>query len=224
MAKYRLGVMGTFANKVGIVVGRKWRNHDVMSAYQPKVFNPNTKKQVEQRQRFGAASTLARGMKLGLAYGFAGVAAGTKSPARSRFVQANIKAVEFTFPDAIDIDYTMVKVSEGSHMNATYGTPKSTEPLQIDLTFSMPVVEGFSRADDNVFMVAYNPADGNCVIANGRASSGSLSVMVPNSWNGETVHVYAFVVGAEAGSGQFVRPTDPAQVSETHYCGSVSIN
>ena len=108
MAKYRLGVMGTFANKVGIVVGRKWRNLDVMSAYQPKVFNPKTKKQVEQRQRFGAASKLARGMKLGLAYGFAGVAAGTKSPARSRFVQANIKAIEFSYPDTTEIDYTMV--------------------------------------------------------------------------------------------------------------------
>lgn len=224
MAKYRLGVMGTFENKVGIVVGRKWRNLDVMSAYQPKVFNPNTKRQVEQRQRFGAASTLARGMKLGLAYGFAGVAAGTKSPARSRFVQANIKAVEFTFPDTIDIDYTMVKLADGSHMNATYGTPKSTEPLQIDLTYSMPMVEGFSKDDDNVFMVAYNPADGNCVIASARAAAGSLSVMVPNSWNGETVHVYAFVVGAEAGSGQYARPTDPAQVSESFYCGSVSVS
>lgn len=224
MAKYRLGVMGTFSNKVGIVVGRKWRNLDVMSAYQPKVFNPNTKKQVEQRQRFGAASTLARGMKLGLAYGFAGVAAGTKSPARSRFVQANIPAIEFTWPDTIDIDYTMVKLSDGSHMNATYGTPSSTEPLEIKLTYSMPIVEGFSKEDDNVFMVAYNPADGNCVIANARANAGSVEVTVPNSWNGETVHVYAFVVGAEAGSGQYARPTDSAQVSETHYCGSVSIS
>lgn len=216
--------MGTFSNKVGIVVGRKWRNLDVMSAYQPKVFNPNTKKQVEQRQRFGAASTLARGMKLGLAYGFAGVAAGTKSPARSRFVQANIPAIEFTWPDTIDIDYTMVKVSDGSHMNATYGTPSSTEPLQIDLTYSMSYVEGFSSEDDNVFLVAYNPADGNCVIAHEKANAGSLSVIVPNNWNGETVHVYAFVVGADAGRGLTVRPTDPAQVSETHYCGSVSIS
>lgn len=224
MAKYRLGVMGTFSNKVGIVVGRKWRNLDVMSAYQSKVFNPNTKKQVEQRQRFGTASTLARGMKLGLAYGFAGVAAGTKSPARSRFVQANIKAVEFTWPDTIDIDYTRVKVSDGSHMNATYGTPSSTEPLQIDLTYSMSYVEGFSKEDDNVFLVAYNPAAGNCVIAHARANAGSINVIVPNSWNGETVHVYAFVVGAEAGTGQLIRPTDPAQVSETHYCGSVSIS
>ena len=224
MAKYRLGVMGTFENKVGIVVGRKWRNLDIMSAYQPKVFNPNTKRQVEQRQRFGAASKLARGMKLGLVYGFAGVAAGTKSPARSRFVQANIPAVEFTWPDIIDIDYTMVKVSDGSHMNATYGTPASTEPLQINLTYSMPIVEGFSKEDDNVFMVAYNPADGNCVIAHERANAGSISVIVPNSWNGETVHVYTFVVGAEAGTGQLIRPTDPAQVSETHYCGSVSIS
>lgn len=224
MAKYRLGVMGTFSNKVGIVVGRKWRNLDVMSAYQPKVSNPNTNKQVEQRQRFGATSTLARGMKLGLAYGFAGVAAGTKSPARSRFVQANISAVEFTFPDTIDIDYSRVKLSEGSHMNATFGTPTSTEPQEIKLTYSMPIIEGFSRADDNVFVVAYNPADGNCVIASERASAGSFSIQVPNSWDGETVHVYGFVIGSEAGSGTSVRATDATQVSETHYCGSVSIS
>ena len=224
MAKYRLGVMGTFANKVGIVVGRKWRNLDVMSAYQPKVFNPRTKKQVEQRQLFGAASKLARGMKLGLAYGFAGVAAGTKSPARSRFVKANIKAIEFSYPDTIDIDYSMVKVSDGSHMNASYGTPTSNEPQQIKLSYSMSIIEGFSTKDDNIFVVAYNPADGNCVIGNARANATSIDITVPESWNGETVHVYAFVIGAEAGSGQYARPTDPAQVSETHYCGSVSIS
>lgn len=224
MAKYRLGVMGTFSNKVGIVVGRKWRNLDVMSAYQPKVFNPNTKKQMEQRQRFGAASTLARGMKLGLAYGFAGVAAGTKSPARSRFVQANIPAIEFTWPDTIDIDYAMVKVSDGSHLNATFGTPASTEPLRIKLSFSMSMVSGFSTDDDNVFVLAYNPADGTCVLQSARAAAGSIDMEVPNSWNGETVHVYGFVVGADAGSGQYARPTDPTQVSESHYCGIVSIS
>lgn len=224
MAKYRLGVMGTFENKVGIVVGRKWRNLDVMSAYQPKVFNPNTKKQVEQRKRFGATSALARGMKLGLAYGFAGVAAGTKSPARSRFVQANIPAVEFTWPDTIDIDYSVVKVSAGSHMNATYGTPDSTEPLKIKMTCSLPVVEGFSTEDDNVVVVAYNPADRNCVIGSNRANAGSVTINVPDSWNGETVHVYGFVIGSEAGSFPTARPTDATQVSETHYCGSVSIS
>lgn len=216
--------MGTFSNKVGIVVGRKWRNLDVMSAYQPKVFNPNTKKQVEQRQRFGAASTLARGMKLGLAYGFAGVAAGTKSPARSRFVQANIPAIEFTWPDTIDIDYAMVKVSDGSHMNATYGTPTSTEPLTINMSFTLPIVDGFSTDDDNVFVVAYNPADGNCVMRASRANSGSIALGVPSSWNGEDVHIYAFVIGAEAGNEEHARPTDPTQVSETHYCGKVSIS
>ena len=216
--------MGTFSNKVGIVVGRKWRNLDVMSAYQPKVANPNTKKQVQQRQRFGAASTLARGMKLGLAYGFAGVAAGTKSPARSRFVQANIPAVEFTWPDTIDIDYSMVKMSDGSHLNATYGSPTSTHPQQIDLTFSYPIISGFSAENDNVVAVAYNPADSNCMIAFQSADGGSMSLNVPTSWNGETVHVYAFVIGAEAGDGQNARPTDPTQVSESHYCGSVSIS
>lgn len=224
MAKYRLGVMGTFSNKVGIVVGRKWRNLDVMSAYQPKVFNPNTRKQVEQRQRFGAASTLARGMKLGLAYGFAGVAAGTKSPARSRFVQANIKAVEFTFPDTIDIDYTMVKVSSGSHMNASYSAPTCINPLEIEQNFTLPIVEGFSSQDDNVFVVAYNPNDGNCVLGSAKASAAKVTITVPASWNGETVNVYAFVVGAEAGSGMSARPSDATQVSETYYCGSVEIS
>lgn len=224
MAKYRLGVMGTFENKVGIVVGRKWRNLDVMSAYQPKVFNPKTKKQVEQRMRFGAASTLARGMKLGLAYGFAGVAAGTKSPARSRFVQANIPAVDFAWPDTIDIDYTMVKVSDGSHINASFRTPTSTEPLVVDMDFTLPMVEGFSNEDDSVFVVAYNPVDNNCVFNSVRGNAGTVRISVPSSWNGETVHVYGFVIGSEAGLGQYARPTDPSQVSETHYCGSVNIS
>lgn len=223
MAKYRLGVMGTFENKVGIVVGRKWRNLDVMSAYQPKVFNPNTKKQVEQRQRFGAASKLARGMKLGLAYGFAGVAAGTKSPARSRFVQANLPAIEFTWPDTIDIDYTMVKVSEGSHMNAEFQAPTSTDPLEVVVSYSLPAVEGFSNEDDNVCVVVYNPTDGNCVFASARANALSVNVAVPASWNGESVHVYGFVIASEAGSGTYARPTDPTQVSETYYCGSVTV-
>jgi hypothetical protein len=38
------------------------------------------------------------------------------------------------------------------------------------------------------------------------------------------VHVYGFVIGSEAGSGTTARPTDATQVSETHYCGSVSIS
>lgn len=224
MAKYRLGVMGAFENKVGIVVGRKWRNLDVMSAYQPKVSNPRTRKQMDQRMRFGAASKLAAGMKLGLAYGFAGAAAGTKSPARSRFVQANIPAVEYTYPDTVDIDYSMVKVSDGSHMNATYGTPTSDEPLTIEVTVSLPIITGFSSEDDTIFGVAYNPADGNCIIAFERAATGKLTFTAPASWNGERVHVYAFVIGTEAGMGYGARPTDPTQVSETHYCGSVEIS
>jgi hypothetical protein len=118
----------------------------------------------------------------------------------------------------------MVKVSAGSHMNASFGTPASTEPLEIDMTYSLSIVEGFSTDDDNVVAVAYNPADGNCVIGYNRANAGSLRIAVPNSWNGEEVHVYGFVIGSEAGSVPTARPTDATQVSETFYCGKVTIS
>ena len=222
MAKYRLGVMGTFKNKVGIVVGRKWRTIDVMSAYQGDVKNPNTSKQKLVRMKFGTLSSLAAALSNALHYGYAGVSSGTKVPQRCAFIKENYggHVVDVTLPDKITVDYTLIEVSKGSHMEASFGSPNFDEPLTVTVAFSYEVIADFSKATDKVHLVVYNPGDGRCLMAQGLASAHTISCVVPNSWNGETVHVWAFVIDGDVEG----LPTDPNQVSNSHYIGKGSIS
>lgn len=222
MAKYRLGVMGTFRNKVGIVVGRKWRTIDVMSAYQGNVKNPNTSRQKIVRAKFGTLSSLAADFSKALNYGYAGVSSGTKVPQRCAFIKENYggRVVDVTLPDDISVDYTRVQISKGSHMEASFGSPSFNDPLTVTVEFSYEVIPDFSKATDKVYLVVYNTAEGRCVVAQGLASARKVSCVVPNGWNGETVHVYAFVIDGDVEG----LPTDPSQVSNSHYIGEGSIS
>ena len=220
MAKYRLGVMGTFTNKVGIVVGRKWRNQDVMSAYQPKVANPRSKKQVESRGRFSEASKLARAFRFVLPVGMGGITAGTKVPPRCAFISDAYKAVEFTYPDTIDVDYTMLNIAKGNHLSGSFGSPASTEALQIDVAFSYDLSRLGVDGHDEVVVVAYNPADNTIAYTRARVNVGTVSFMVPSDWNGETVYLYGFVVASWAVD----KVNSPDDVSDSKYIGSVSIS
>lgn len=220
MAKYRLGVMGTFVNKVGIVVGRKWRTEYVMAAYQPKVANPRTKRQVETRALFSEASKLARAFRWVLKMGYGGITAGTKCPPRGAFMRENLKAIEFTYPDTIDIDYTMLKVAKGNHLSGTFGTPSSTEPLTVKVSFSYDQSRLGVDTGDRVILVGYNPVEGIICYSDFRANQGNLEMTVPSSWNGEDVYLYGFVVSENA----LVAVNGPADVSDSSYIGKVNIS
>lgn len=222
MAKYRLGVMGTFKNKVGIVVGRKWRNLNVMSAYQGDVKNPNTSKQQIVRMKFGALSSMAATFSKAVRYGYAGVSAGTKVPQRCAFIKQNYEddVVEVTLPDTVVVDYTLMQVSKGSHMEASFGSPSFDEPLTVTVTFSYEVIPDFSKDTDKVHLVVYNPGDNRVIMSQALASAHKISCVVPNAWNGETVHVWAFVIDGDVEG----LPTDPNQVSNSHYIGNGSIS
>ena len=222
MAKYRLGVMGTFKNKVGIVVGRKWRTINVMSAYQGDVKNPNTDKQKIVRLKFGTLSSLAAAFSKAVRYGYAGVSSGTKVPQRCAFIKDNYEGdlIEVTLPGTINVDYTLMQVSKGSHMEASFGSPQFDEPLTVTVAFSYEVIPDFSKANDKVHLVVYNPGDNRVIMAQAAASAHTISCVVPNAWNGETVHVWAFVVDGDVEG----LPTDPNQVSISHYIGNGSIS
>lgn len=221
MAKYRLGVMGTFKNKVGIVVGRKWRNINVMSAYQGDVKNPNTSKQQLVRKKFGTLSSLAASFSKPVRYGYAGVCAGTKVPQRCAFIKQNYDgdAVEVTLPDTIVVDYTLIEVSKGSHVEPSFGSPSFDDPLTVEVAFGYEIIPDFSKSTDKVTLVVHNPSDGRVIMAQAAASAGKVTCAVPNAWNGETVHVWGFVIDGDVEG----LPTDATQVSNSHYIGNGSI-
>lgn len=220
MAIYNGGILDEYKNKVGNVVGRRWRNLDVISKYQPNVSNPNTKKQQEQRMKFKTLSQLAKAFRIPLGISMAGVAAGTKNPVRGQFITRNMGAIEVTLPDTVDVEYTMLEVAAGGFMEANFGSPQFSDPLKVAASFSYDIITDVTSEDDQVHLVVYNPVANLAIEKAARAGAGSVAVDVPNSWNGETVHVWGYVVAAEAGN----RPTTPAQVSPSHYLGNGSIN
>lgn len=220
MAIYNGGILDEYRNKVGNVVGRRWRNLDVMSKYQPNVKNPNTDKQKIQRMRFAELSRLAKAFRITLATSMAGVAAGSKNPVRGQFITRNMEYVSVTLPDTIDVDFTLLKVADGGYSEASFVAPAFDDPLTVTVAFSYAVIPDVTSGDDMVHVVVYNPGAGLAIEASVKASVGTIKVTVPNSWNGEIVHVWGYTVDAKAGN----RPTSPSQVSPSHYIGNGSIS
>lgn len=220
MAIYNGGILDEYKNKIGNVVGRRWRNLDVISKYQPNVSNPNTSAQQVQRMKFGELSKLAKAMRIPLAIGMAGVAAGTKNPVRGQFITRNMDVVDVTLPDAIDIDFTMMKVAAGGFVGAEFGTPDVSTALTVKVAFTRDSITDVTSEDDMVHIVVYAPAKKLALDQSGRVGLGSVTVTVPASWNGEEVHVWGYVVAKGVGN----RPTGPSEVSPSEYLGIYTIS
>lgn len=220
MAIYNGGILDEYKNKIGNVVGRRWRNLDVISKYQPSVKNPNTEKQKIQRMKFKTLSSLAKAFRIPLAISMAGVAAGTKNPVRGQFISRNMDAIEVTLPNTVDVDYTLLTVADGGFVEASFGSPNFEAPLKVSVSFSYDIITDVNSEDDQIHLVVYNPGANLAIEKAARAGARSVVVDVPNSWNGETVHVWGYTVAAEAGN----RPTSSTQVSPSHYIGNGSIS
>ena len=216
MAIYNGGILDEYKNKIGNVVGRRWRNLDVISKYQPNVKNPNTEKQQEQRLKFKTLSSLAKAFRIPLSISMAGVAAGTKNPVRGQFIQRNMNTVEVVLPSTVDVDFTLLKVADGGYMEASFGSPTFDDALKVAVAFSYDVIPDVTSGDDMVHVVVYNPGAGLALEKAVKASTHNCVVDVPALWNGEIVHVWGYTVAAEAGN----HPTGPSQVSPSHYLGN----
>lgn len=188
-----LKMVGSFAGAVGYI---DKQGRVQMRSKPEKVSDPNTKKQREVRLRFLAISTVAQGMK-NVLLGLTPQAKAKRISLRNTFVKYNYAATEGTVYETNGdgtTDFTMVKLSMGPVGNPSFGTPTSTEPLQIDVAVSNVDSDPESTSDNAVvYVVAYNPALNKAIMAHERLGAGTISINVPNSWNGEDVKVYGFV-------------------------------
>lgn len=188
-----LKMTGSFAGAVGYI---DKQGRVQMRSKAEKINDANTKKQREVRTGFLAISTLAKGFKRSLV-GLSHAANQHKISLRNEFMKQNYKAAQVEWGDNTAMAETMwdeVKVAVGDTPSVSFGSIDATEPLTIKVPFSgnadMPGADG----NDNVYIVAYNPVDNIAIMSYGvRRNSNEVTMSVPNSWNGETVHVYGFV-------------------------------
>lgn len=188
-----LKMVGSFAGAVGYI---DKQGRVQMRSKPEKISDPNTKKQREVRLRFLAISTVAQGMK-NVLLGLTPQAKAKRISLRNTFVKYNYAATEGTVEENSGdgtTDFTLVKLSMGPVGNPTFGTPSSTEPLQIDVVVSNTDSDPESTSDNALmYIVAYNPTLNKSIMVSDKLGNKTMSIQVPNSWNGETVKVYGFV-------------------------------
>lgn len=201
MAKYYAGILSPFRNKVGNVVGRKWRGIDVMSAYNKNVSNPRTNAQQSQRARLSACSSLARTLNLALMLGYTEFCKGKPQFPRAMFVKDNIKAVHAPTPDSVAIDYSDLIIARGNALAVLPGAPEFDQPLTVEFTSdasNIQALAGYAAGDFSVYGVVYCPDYKQAIVSApvsiGTTGDAIMDIVVPGSWNGIKVHVYCFTV------------------------------
>lgn len=83
------GLFGKNSGRVGGVVYSSYRGEQIVRSYQPKVFNPNSKKQVEQRAKFKLVSQVSASLGRELKLSF--VPTLNKETPRNAFIKQMLK-------------------------------------------------------------------------------------------------------------------------------------
>lgn len=188
------GVLGDQYGKIGPVVGRKFREENVYSAYQKNVFNPNTEKQQLQRMKFKALSKLAHAFACGAIFGFRTAAKGTNRSPRNLFQHINWDMIEASSTDSMRIDYTGIKVATGALSNVVFQSANFDVPRSVKVMFAEYGAPCQRTAGDRVFIYVFCPDAGQGILSEGVATNeGSIGIDVPALWTGLSVHVYGFV-------------------------------
>lgn len=186
---------GSFAGAVGYID----KQGRVQMRSKPEKFSDaNTKKQKEVRTRFLAITSLAKAFSK-TALGLSIVAKQKKLTWRNMFVKVNYGATEATGDNDMmtaQTDFTLLEVSRGDNPEVSWGSPNFNDPLTVKVTFTSNRDLPGADSDDLVYLLVYNPADNRTIISNPAfRGDETISVEVPNSWNGETVHVWGFSQG-----------------------------
>lgn len=203
MAK-NIGLVGGFVGRFGNAVGYTNRGRQLIRVYQPKVYNPNTKRQQLTRERFKVLNDFARTASVGIGIGFNKVLAGFT---RQAFIGRNMNEDFFLSGDA---GYTIgsVQLSDGPLPSPDRATATIGSGNQISVPISGDVNALGYDADGTpmyvgVVVVAINQ---NAVGVAGEVAAitatamgsdvsvlpSSVSVRVPGSWSGSSAHVFAF--------------------------------
>lgn len=212
MGKYKNGILGSFTGKVGNVVGSTWNGISYMRAVPSNVRDPKTPRQLAQRQRFGLVTSLMRKFQPVVNLGFKNGAA-NMTPL-NRASSYNIRnAVGGEYPDQ-QIVFDQLVLARGDLTPADSPQASASDPGQVTFTWNDNSGEGSANPDDKVIVTIYNPERDTVFYRMDSAirEDESLTLSLPDSWHGDTVETYLFVVSS-----------DEQLVSDSEFTGQVTI-
>lgn len=217
------GILGAQYGKIGPVVGRKFREENVYSAYQKNVFNPRSEAQSRHRARFRVLSILAHDMACGAIFGFRTAAKGTNLSPRNLFQKTNWPAVTATGAGTVVVDWNQLQVSKGGLSNVNFELPTFDIPKNVVVVFQEFGAPCQRTTNDRVFIFVYCPDAKQGILSAATAFDDSqVQVRVPDMWNGMKVHVWGFV--RNEGPENVVKNIAAGECSPSQYCGSGNIS
>lgn len=238
MAKQRGPVASTFSGRVGNVVGAKLKGGEyVTRSYQPSVKNPNTLRQRCSRLRMSAAAKLAAGLAPAIQAGFGKAAGSTRMYPRNMFVRDIVKfganSPLTIANETATVNYGSLKVSEriGISTVPSVSAPSFEEPLKVGMTVTaQPVLDVLPAGKMGIVVAVYSPTMEACAIDMVDApteGTATITVTVPASFSGESVHLYAFYKWIPESGNDVATDAEPwkypAETGATVYVGSGNI-
>ena len=217
------GILGDQYGKIGPVVGRKFREENVFSAYQKNVFNPRSEAQMLHRRRFRALSILSHDMACGAIFGFRTAAKGTNLSPRNLFQKTNWPNVTAASATGITIDYTGIQVSKGGLSVVNFSQPSFDTPMKVIVAFEEVGAPCKRTANDRAYAYVFCPDAKQGVLSEAiELGDGEVNVKVPSFWNGMHVHVWGFV--RNDGPANIEKDIPAGECSPSFYCGSGTIS
>jgi hypothetical protein len=199
MATIAQGILGGFSGKVGTVVGSKWKGIFTMRIYVPKIADPKTPAQLEQRAKFSLMNGFLKPLTSFLRIGFKSLA--IKKTAYNAAMSYNLEnAITGVYP-AYTVDYTKAMVSSGQLPGALNPAATSTVAAEVEYTWDDNSWDAGADASDKAMLVVYNPERKLSVsfVGGNARDNGTQILTLPAIFSGDEVKCY-ISFGNAAGS------------------------
>lgn len=193
MAKQQNGYLGGYSGKLGPVVGYSWRGKWCLRTTPAKVRNPRTDRQQSHRHLFKAMVQFAAHNAQVLRVGMRQVSHDEGMTEQNLFVSINSQS--FSLIDgSLEVDYSRLLFACGPVAPVAFGKPEIDERQVLTVSFEKNPLHVRASGEDTVYLYAYCPAAGRGLLsAPVYRRQQSLSMVLPDEWVGEELHLYGFV-------------------------------
>jgi len=212
MAIVKESPIGVVSGKLGQIAGGKWKGINYLRVLPGSVANPQTLKQLTQRQKFSVTIGFINPIRQFLKIGFKNYAV-QMTPANAAFSWNIEHAILGTYPN-FTIDYPNALVSRGEVAPALNQAAASTVAGTIAFTWDDNTGEIKGLSTDKTLLLAYNPAKHQSVaiIELAERADGTQTITVPDSFSGDLVQCYIAFTGQ-----------DGIDVSNSMFAGAVTV-
>jgi len=224
MGKSQQGIYGAYKGRVGNVVGSVRDGAQILRIRPASVRNPRTDAQQNIRLRFSMLGKFLSNLRPSVSTGFASEAVNRVSAVNAALRENFSKVFTGTYPDLV-LDFGKISLSTGRLTIPTGVTLESQTGGILSLSWKDNTLVNKdmfnANAEDTLIAGIYNEELEQGVVSYGafRRSDAAGTVELPDSWAGNTLHVWVFYrSGAEPKKIQL-----GYDVSNTVYAGSVTL-